>query len=120
MSMSAASSSGSITVVREDEHPRPDTTLQQLAKLRPAFRPDGTVTAGNSSGLNDGSAALVLVSEERLREIKVKPPMTAVSPLSTSTCVSACAAGNVTSSSGASACSAASISTGRANYCDKC
>ena len=50
-----------------DEHPRPDTTAEQLAKLKPAFRKDGTVTAGNSSGLNDGSAALVLLSDEALK-----------------------------------------------------
>src|SRR5216683_7601639 len=48
-----------------DEHPRPDTTLEKLASLKPAFRKDGTVTAGNSSGLNDGAAALVIASEEK-------------------------------------------------------
>ncbi|MCS7172159.1 MAG: thiolase family protein [Armatimonadetes bacterium] len=48
-------------VVDQDEHPRPDVTLERLAALRPAFRRDGTVTAGNSSGLNDGAAALLLV-----------------------------------------------------------
>lgn len=48
--------------VSRDEHPRPETTLEGLAKLRPAFRPDGTVTAGNASGLNDGAAALLLMS----------------------------------------------------------
>jgi 3-oxoadipyl-CoA thiolase len=59
-------------VVR-DEHPRPDTTAETLATLRPAFREGGTVTAGNSSGLNDGAAALVLASEERARELGVDP-----------------------------------------------
>ncbi|WP_433605066.1 thiolase family protein [Dactylosporangium sp. CA-139114] len=49
-----------VTVVSEDEHPRPDTTLEALAALRPAFREGGTVTAGNSSGINDGAAAVVL------------------------------------------------------------
>src|SRR3954452_10535913 len=49
--------------VARDEHPRPDSTLAGLAALRPAFRKDGTVTAGNSSGLNDGAAALVIASE---------------------------------------------------------
>jgi acetyl-CoA C-acetyltransferase len=49
--------------ITEDEHPRPDTTLAALAKLKPAFRPDGTVTAGNSSGVNDGAAAVVLAAE---------------------------------------------------------
>ncbi len=56
-----------------DEHPRPDTTAERLAALKPAFRQDGTVTAGNSSGLNDGAAALVLASEEKARELGVEP-----------------------------------------------
>src|SRR4051794_11574121 len=55
--------------VTRDEHPRPDTTLEKLASLKPAFRKDGTVTAGNSSGLNDGAAALVIASEEKAREL---------------------------------------------------
>src|SRR5436309_1826176 len=59
-------------VVR-DEHPRPDTTLEKLAALKPAFRPGGSVTAGNSSGINDGAAALVIASEERARELGVEP-----------------------------------------------
>jgi acetyl-CoA acetyltransferase family protein len=53
---------GESVVVARDEHPRPDTTPEGLAKLRPAFREQGTVTAGNSSGLNDGAAALLLMS----------------------------------------------------------
>jgi 3-oxoadipyl-CoA thiolase len=56
-----------------DEHPRPDTTLEKLASLEPAFRKDGTVTAGNSSGLNDGAAAVVVASEEKARELGVEP-----------------------------------------------
>jgi 3-oxoadipyl-CoA thiolase len=56
-----------------DEHPRPNTTPEALADLRPAFRNDGTVTAGNSSGINDGAAALVIASEERARELDVEP-----------------------------------------------
>ena len=56
-----------------DEHPRPGTTVETLAGLKPAFRNDGTVTAGNSSGLNDGAAALVIASEERARELGVEP-----------------------------------------------
>jgi 3-oxoadipyl-CoA thiolase len=52
---------GQSIVVDADEHPRPDTTLEALSKLRPAFREGGTVTAGNSSGLNDGAAALLVV-----------------------------------------------------------
>jgi 3-oxoadipyl-CoA thiolase len=54
---------GEVVEVRRDEHPRPETTLQDLAALKPAFRRGGTVTAGNSSGVNDGAAALLLASE---------------------------------------------------------
>jgi len=53
---------GAVTVVEADEHPRPGVTFEQLAKLKAAFRPGGSVTAGNSSGLNDGAAALLLAS----------------------------------------------------------
>jgi 3-oxoadipyl-CoA thiolase len=56
-----------------DEHPRPDTTLQRLAALKPAFRSGGTVTAGNSSGVNDGAAALVIASEEKARSLGAEP-----------------------------------------------
>ena len=59
--------------VAVDEHPRPTTTTEALAKLKPAFRADGTVTAGNASGINDGAAALVIASEERARELGVEP-----------------------------------------------
>ncbi|MBV8562060.1 MAG: acetyl-CoA C-acyltransferase, partial [Actinobacteria bacterium] len=59
-------------VVR-DEHPRPDTTLEKLASLKPAFRAGGTVTAGNASGINDGAAALVIASEEKARALGVEP-----------------------------------------------
>jgi 3-oxoadipyl-CoA thiolase len=59
--------------VTRDEHPRPDTTLEKLAALRPAFRENGTVTAGNSSGLNDGAAALVVASEAKARELGLEP-----------------------------------------------
>jgi 3-oxoadipyl-CoA thiolase len=59
--------------VDRDEHPRPDSTLEKLASLRPAFREGGTVTAGNSSGVNDGAAALVIASEERAKELGVEP-----------------------------------------------
>ena len=59
-------------VVR-DEHPRPDTSEEKLAALKPAFREGGTVTAGNSSGLNDGAAALVIASEERALELGAEP-----------------------------------------------
>ena len=59
--------------VTRDEHPRPDTTLEKLAALEPAFRDGGTVTAGNASGINDGAAALVIASEERARDLGVEP-----------------------------------------------
>jgi 3-oxoadipyl-CoA thiolase len=59
-------------VVR-DEHPRADTSPEKLAALKPAFRADGTVTAGNSSGLNDGAAALVVASAERAAELGAEP-----------------------------------------------
>jgi 3-oxoadipyl-CoA thiolase len=57
----------------QDEHPRPDTTAEKLAGLRAAFRDGGTVTAGNSSGINDGAAALVVASEDKARELGVPP-----------------------------------------------
>jgi acetyl-CoA C-acetyltransferase len=59
--------------VERDEHPRPDTTLEGLAALKPAFRAGGSVTAGNSSGMNDGAAALVVASEERAAALGAEP-----------------------------------------------
>jgi 3-oxoadipyl-CoA thiolase len=59
--------------LEQDEHPRPDTTPEKLAALKPAFSRDGSVTAGNSSGINDGAAALVISSEERARALGVEP-----------------------------------------------
>jgi acetyl-CoA acetyltransferase family protein len=56
-----------------DEHPRPDTSAEKLATLKPAFREGGSVTAGNSSGLNDGAAALVIASEEKAHELGIEP-----------------------------------------------
>ncbi len=56
-----------------DEYPRPATTMDALAKLKPAFREEGTVTAGNSSGINDGAAAVVVASEERARLMELAP-----------------------------------------------
>src|SRR5262249_671273 len=56
-----------------DEHPRPQTTAEALAGLKPAFRSGGSVTAGNASGINDGAAALVVASEEKARELGVAP-----------------------------------------------
>ncbi len=64
---------GEPKVVDTDERPRRDTTLESLARLKPAFRPNGTVTAGNSSGLNDGAAALLVMSEEKARQLGLKP-----------------------------------------------
>ncbi|HZR97829.1 MAG TPA: thiolase family protein [Chloroflexota bacterium] len=64
---------GEPVIFDTDEHPRPDTTLEQLAKLAPAFRKDGTVTAGNSSGLNDGAAALLVMSRERADALGMRP-----------------------------------------------
>jgi 3-oxoadipyl-CoA thiolase len=56
-----------------DEHPRPDTSAEKLASLKPAFRQAGSVTAGNSSGINDGAAALVITSEERAEALGAEP-----------------------------------------------
>jgi acetyl-CoA acetyltransferase family protein len=61
------------TSVTSDEHPRPETTLERLAKLQPAFRSDGTVTAGNSSGINDGAAALLLCEAQTARRLGLRP-----------------------------------------------
>lgn len=61
------------TVLSADEHPRPDTTLEKLARLRPAFREGGTVTAGNSSGVNDGAAVLLIASEAAIRQYNLHP-----------------------------------------------
>ncbi len=60
-------------VVARDEHPRPDTTPEILAKLRPVFATDGTVTAGNASGINDGAAALLVMNEDRAAELGLEP-----------------------------------------------
>jgi acetyl-CoA acetyltransferases len=60
-------------MVTTDERPRRDTSLESLARLKPAFRKDGTVTAGNSSGLNDGAAAVLVMSAERARQLGLKP-----------------------------------------------
>ena len=61
------------TVVDTDEGPRPGTTAESLARLKPAFKPDGIVTAGNSSGINDGAAAVILVSEDKVKELGLEP-----------------------------------------------
>jgi 3-oxoadipyl-CoA thiolase len=59
--------------VERDEHPRPDTSAEKLAALKPVFRERGTVTAGNASGINDGAAALVIASEEKAQELGIEP-----------------------------------------------
>jgi 3-oxoadipyl-CoA thiolase len=59
--------------VTKDEHPRPDTSAEKLATLKPAFREGGSLTAGNSSGINDGAAALVIASEEKADELGAEP-----------------------------------------------
>src|SRR5712692_2620723 len=60
-------------VVDKDEHPRPETTIEQLAKLRAAFRTPGTVTAGNASGVNDGAAAIIVASAEAMKRHGLTP-----------------------------------------------
>src|SRR5690606_18397381 len=64
---------GDPVVVSKDEHPRPQTTLEQLAKLKGVVRPDGTVTAGNASGVNDGAGALLLASEDAAKRHGLTP-----------------------------------------------
>jgi 3-oxoadipyl-CoA thiolase len=68
-----AAKRGETLEVAVDEHPRADTTLESLRKLRPLFGPDGTVTAGNASGINDGAAALIIASEEAARRHGLTP-----------------------------------------------
>lgn len=63
-------------IVDTDEGPRPGTTAETLARLKPAFKKDGIVTAGNASGINDGAAAIVVMSEEKAKELGVKPMAT--------------------------------------------
>ncbi|MFC0473462.1 thiolase family protein [Halalkalibacter kiskunsagensis] len=64
---------GAPFVFAEDEHPRPDTTIEGLSQLPPVFKQNGTVSAGNSSGLNDGAAALVVMSREKAHQCGIKP-----------------------------------------------
>jgi acetyl-CoA acyltransferase len=64
---------GESLLATADEHPRPDTTLEALAKLKSVVKPDGTVTAGNASGINDGSCALLMASEEAVRRYGLTP-----------------------------------------------
>jgi len=60
-------------LISEDEHPRPDSSIEKLGKLKPAFKENGTVTAGNSSGINDGAAALVIAAREKARALGLRP-----------------------------------------------
>lgn len=64
---------GEAIVVSIDEHPRANTTLEKLAALKPAFRKGGTVTAGNAAGINDGAAALVMMSDSRAQQLGLRP-----------------------------------------------
>jgi acetyl-CoA C-acetyltransferase len=64
---------GDALVIDQDEFPKHGMTIEKLAKLRPAFKADGTVTAGNASGINDGAAMLVLMSEEKAHQLGIKP-----------------------------------------------
>ena len=64
---------GEAVIVSRDEHPRSDTSLEALGRLKPAFRSGGTVTAGNSSGLNDGAAAVLLMSDRKAKELGLRP-----------------------------------------------
>jgi len=64
---------GAVSVFAEDEHPRPNTTIEALAKLKPIFGPSGTVTAGNASGINDGAAALMIAGEDAARAQGLTP-----------------------------------------------
>jgi acetyl-CoA C-acetyltransferase len=64
---------GEPLIIDTDESPRPDTTIERLAKLRPAFQKDGSVTAGNAPGLNDGASAVVVMSQEKADTLDIKP-----------------------------------------------
>lgn len=70
---------GSPIVVDTDEYPKAGVTIEKLGKLKPAFKKDGTVTAGNASGINDGAAAIVVMSKEKADELGIKPLATLVS-----------------------------------------
>jgi 3-oxoadipyl-CoA thiolase len=71
--VTVAQRKGDPVIVDTDEHPRPDTTLEKLARLSPAFREGGTVTAGNSSGINDGASAVLIVSRQAADELGLRP-----------------------------------------------
>jgi 3-oxoadipyl-CoA thiolase len=69
----AKDAKGGEKIVADDEHPRPSTTIEQLNKLKAPFRENGTVTAGNASGINDGAAALIVANEEALKSHRLRP-----------------------------------------------
>ena len=71
--VAVADKDGDQTLIEKDEGPRPDSTLEKLSKLQPVFREGGTVTAGNSSGINDGAAAVLLMSSRRARRMGLTP-----------------------------------------------
>jgi len=71
--VSIAQKKGNPLIFDTDEHPRPNTTMETLAGLRPAFKKDGTVTAGNASGINDGAAAVVVMSAEKAKALGIQP-----------------------------------------------
>jgi len=73
VAVSVAGKKGAATVVDRDEHPRPDATIEALAKLKGVVKPEGTVTAGNASGVNDGAGALILASEAAAKKHKLAP-----------------------------------------------
>ncbi|MBV8163584.1 MAG: thiolase family protein [Candidatus Eremiobacteraeota bacterium] len=73
VSVPANGKTSAAVVIARDEHPRPDVTMEQLAKLKPAFREGGTVTAGNASGINDGAAGIVLMSAEEAKRRGLQP-----------------------------------------------
>ena len=64
---------GAVTTLSEDESPRADASIEGMAKLRPAFQKDGSVTAGNASSINDGASALLVCAEDQVEELGVKP-----------------------------------------------
>ena len=73
ISVEVTSGKGKKTEVTTDEHPREDTNMESLARLKPAFKEGGCVTAGNASGLNDGASAIILMSEEKAKEQRLEP-----------------------------------------------
>ncbi|PWK16346.1 acetyl-CoA C-acetyltransferase [Tumebacillus permanentifrigoris] len=73
VAVEVAGKKGAVTVVDQDEAIRPDTTLDKLAALKPVFMKDGSITAGNAPGINDGAGALVLMSEEKAQEQGIQP-----------------------------------------------